>query len=936
MKPNVWSPAVATPVSLALCAIAGLLSSQTAAVSADPSPGITAKNIFIFLSDDLGWGDVGFHDGVAETPNIDRLAREGLQLDRFYAYPACSPARAAMLTGRFPHRYGIRGPVRPRDEGLPIDERLLVADFQARGYQTALIGKWHLSRSTDEKLNPCRRGFDHFYGFLDASIDYYEHTSGRGHLDWQRNGNAQEEDGYSTDLLTRETIRLIEKHDDRKPLCIVVAFNAPHSPFQAPEELIAKYSDQLDTRNATYAAMVDSMDQGIGKILAAIDKHGMRDDSIVVFTSDNGAARMGTNRPLRGQKRQVYEGGIRVPCVIRAPGVIKPGTKTDQLFAIHDLFPTLAAAVGVPLKSGKALDGQNLWQNLCSGTSKRRQMVIAEEDFAFFQDNWKLIETTGGIELYDITSDPTEQRNLAQERRAIASQLMGDLSEFKKRVAADEAVSSEVDATENKLVAAKSDVVMEGTSLASATLTGDADYGMLGNRLTESNGKGIRLKSAGDHDGDQNLAGEATIIQSDIDPERRWYRFDILGLAQDDFAVDKDNLYLKVEFLQKGGRDSLDFIKTRIYPQVVRERSDLNDKRTNESLGHATWRTYAMDFRTPFAEIDSVKLSVGFTDGMGQGKRSEFWVNSMNLQPIPVPSNYTAPTDANRQFPQPDPSALVPLGGRWYFDSRGDAQELPRQFDYTNADQLLYKSDRFEAPFAGNMSSWLRAGYKDLAGNLVERDEFKPYSVVITVTDNHLVMRSRNLPNHPTASFPDKWRMLDGNPSYVQEKANTWHLPLEPKMATAPIAMDNKNSNGALPMGPIGVATNGVIFFNPFDHIFETDAVWRLDRCCGHPSPQNAYHYHKYPVCVKTPWSDEGKAHSSVIGFAFDGLPVYGPYESDGLLAKDDKQNPLNDFNLHEDEDRGPHYHVTPGKFPHIIGGYWGQPEIRNRPVRRR
>jgi len=133
-----------------------------------------------------------------------------------------------------------------------------------------------------------------------------------------------------------------------------------------------------------------------------------------------------------------------------------------------------------------------------------------------------------------------------------------------------------------------------------------------------------------------------------------------------------------------------------------------------------------------------------------------------------------------------------------------------------------------------------------------------------------------------------------------------------------------------LPMGPIGVATNGVIFLNPFDHIFETDAVWRLDRCCGHPSPQSAYHYHKYPVCVKTPWSDEGKMHSSVIGFAFDGFPVYGPYEADGLLAKDDKNNPLSDFNLHTDDERGPHYHVTPGKFPHIIGGYWGEVDPKN------
>jgi len=928
MKPNLT---LRTSALLALTALVALLECNTASgQSARSQPTPAPKNVVILLADDLGWGDVGFHGGVAETPNIDRLAKEGLELFRFYAYPACSPARAAMLTGRFPHRYGIRGPVRPRDEGLPMSERLLVADFQDTGYQTVLIGKWHLSRSTDEAHNPSRRGFDHFYGFLDASIDYYEHTSGRGQLDWQRNCRTIEEEGYATDLLTREAITLIENRDKQQPLCMVVAYNAPHNPFQAPEKLIAKYRGQLDERTATYAAMVDSMDQGIGKIIAAIDKQGMSDDTIIVFASDNGAARVGTNAPLRGQKRQVYDGAIRVPCVIHAPGIVKPATKSDQLFAIHDLLPTLAAATGVSLKAVKPLDGENLWSNLVSGEAKPRRVVIAEEDFALFQDNWKLIQSTAGTELYDIAADPGEQQDLAQSRSEIVAQLSDRLSEFRERVAADQAVSTEVIPAEKILVSTTADAVVEGSSLADAELQGDAEYGILGNRLVESNGKGVRLISGVDRNGDMQLVAEATIVSNEIKPDNRWYRFDIHGLAQDNFAVDKENLYLKVEFFQKGRDGSLDFIKTRIYPQIVRERRDLKDDRTNESLGHGTWRTYAMDFRTPFAEVDSVKLSVGFTDGTGKGDKSEFWVNSMNLQPIPAPADYQVPAGADRAFPQPDPDSLVALGGRWYFDPQGGSKELPRQFDYTNADQLLYKSDRFEAPFAGNMSSWLRAGYKDLDGNLVEKDEEKPYAVVITVTDDHIVMRSRNLPNHPTATFPDKWRMLDGNPSYIQEKANKWYLAKEPRPATDPIAMDEKNANGALPMGPIGVATNGVIFFNPFDHIFETDAVWRLDRCCGHPSPQSAYHYHKYPVCVKTPWSDEGKMHSSVIGFAFDGLPVYGPYEADGLLAKDDKQNPLNDFNLHEDEVRGPHYHVTPGKFPHIIGGYWGELDPMN------
>lgn len=902
------------------------------------------KNVVILLADDLGWGDVGFHGGTAETPSIDQLAAEGVELKRFYAYPACSPARAAMLTGRFPHRYGIAGPVRPRDVGLPMNERLLPADFQQAGYQTSLIGKWHLGQGNDENAHPTTRGFDHFYGFMDASVDYYEHTSGRGQLDWQRDGLTLQEEGYSTDLLADEAVRQIKARDASKPFCMVVSFNAPHSPFQAPENLIAKYKASLGERDAIYAAMVDSMDQAIGSILQTIDSEQIRDDTVVVFASDNGAARLGTNAPLRGQKRQVYEGGIHVPCVIRSPGELKPGTTSDQLFAIHDLFPTLAAASGVHLASGKPLDGIDLWASLSNDDIDPRTLVIAENNLAIMQGDWKLIQPVGGAaELYKLSADPSETTNLASRQAQTVSSLSAQLAQYQRRVESDQTTAGMFTSfvSDNDPVQGPADpesktgLTQEGELLAAAKLAGDAIYGMLGDSRVEANGRGIRLASGQDINKDGVSAGQATLSNAQVSRDQRWYRFYITGLAQDNFQVEKDDLYLKVEFMQKSGSDSLDFIKTPIFPQVVRERSDLRDDATNASLGNATWRTYAMDFRTPFAEVDLLELSVGFSSGDGADRRSEFWISEMNVEPIDAPADYQPANPSIREFPQPHPDSLVALGGRWYFDSQEGDKSLPKQFDYTNADQLLYKTDRFEAPFAGNMSSWLRAGYLDFAGDEVTKDQFKPYAVIITVTDEHIVIRSRNLPNHPTATFPDRWRMLDGNPSYIKEQANTHYLPLVPEVNPKAFAMDAKNSNQALPMGPIGVATNGVIFFNPFDHIFETDAVWRLDRCCGHPSPQQQYHYHKYPVCVKTPWSDEGQSHSGVLGFAFDGFPVYGPYESNGLLAKDDTQNPLNDFNLHEDDQRGPHYHVTPGRYPHLIGGYWGQLDEMNRRRRR-
>ena len=897
------------------------------------SPTATAtsqKNVIVLLADDLGWGDVGFHGGAISTPNINRLATESVELTRFYAYPACSPARAALLTGRFPQRFGIVGPVRPREEGLPLDETLLPASFQAAGYQTSLIGKWHLGHSQNKSAQPNQRGFDHFYGFMTASVDYFQHTSSRGQIDWQRNGKTVDENGYTTDLLTNEAIKRIENRDTAKPFCMVVSYNAPHTPLQGPKELVAKYS-KLNDRQANYAAMVESLDSNIGRILKTLDQQKLSTETVVIFTSDNGAPRIGNNQPFSGQKRQVYEGGIHVPCLVRLPNVLAAGTRNPQLSKIEDLFPTLASASNVKLTNQKPLDGKDLWNQLTTGKSNPRTIVIAENDFALISGQWKLVSTAAGAnELFNLAEDVAEKNDATPQQPRIAARLATVLANFKTKVAND----LPVDFTSNTLSQLNSPADQstggEGSDLFAAKLKGDAEFGTLGDRRVESNGNGIRLLSA-DVNGDKQHAGEATVLSTVVDPKFRWYRFYISGFAQDNFSVDRDDLYLKVEFLKDGGNDSLDLIKERIYPQVLRERADLKDTGTNKNLGLGTWRTYSMDFRTPFAEIDSLALSVGFANGTGQGGQSEFWIREMQVEPIKTPANYQPKPNTVASFPQPDIDSLVHLGGRWYFDPQGGDRTVPKRFDHTNDDQLLYKSDKFEPLFANNMTSWLRAGYKDRENELVTEDQYRPDNLVIKVTDDNIVMYSRNLPNHPTATFPDRWRQLDGNPSYIQEQSAVWKLPINPKVKANHVAMNAQNENKALPMGPIGVATNGVIFFNPFDHIFETDATWRLDRCCGHPSPRSQYHYHKYPVCVKTPWSDEGQTHSNVIGFAFDGFPVYGPYEAKGLLARDDKSNPLNEFNLHEDKERGAHYHVTPGKFPHIIGGYWGEPAPRER-----
>lgn len=468
-------------------------------------------------------------------------------------------------------------------------------------------------------------------------------------------------------------------------------------------------------------------------------------------------------------------------------------------------------------------------------------------------------------------------------------------------------------------------------------LDGDVLYGYLGAAGRELAGWGARLVSGSDLNRDNRRAGSLSCRVALPPGDERWYRFRIRGLAQPGFRVANQRLLLRAEFFGEAGKNPLDEISQNIYAAIETDRRDLTAGKATENDA-AVWRTYAMEFRLPFAEIDTLRLSVGFEQGTGRGPLSEFWIDEVELEPIRAPPEAAAFIDGRSpsKDSKVDSATLVSLGGRWYYDPRGGSPEVPERFDHTNADRLYYRSSRWEQPFADNMSAWLRPGYLDLAGNRVLEDRHVPDNVVLTFTPTHLVVQSHNLPNHPTAVFPDWSRSLDGNPNSIQEKNFTWHLPLEPRENPAHVAMQPGNANRALPGGPIGVAVNGVVFFNPYDADV-VEALWRLDRCCGHPSPGFEYHYHKYPVCVKTPWFDQGKDHSPLIGFALDGFPVYGPYETAGVMAKDSKDNPLNAFNGHEDAQRGWHYHVSPGKFPYILGGFWGvvdEGNLRRRPPR--
>lgn len=402
------------------------------AVLAATCPAESRPNIVVIIADDLGWADVGFHAKEMPTPRLDRLAREGAELGRFYAHPLCSPTRAALLTGQSPRRFSIVGALQGRDPGLPAGLPTLPATLRAAGYHTSMVGKWHVGHAT----TPQQQGFEHFYGFLNGEIDYFAHTGMRGTVDWQRDGKTVDEKGYSTDLLADDAVRQIKARDKARPFYLQVAFNAPHIPLAAPPELIARHKSEGE-RAGLYRAVVEGMDTAIGRILDTLDSEGLRAGTLVVFLSDNGGATRngGNNLPLRGGKDTVWEGGIRTPAIVRWPDHIPAGAVITQPIAAQDLFPTLAAAAGAKPPADARIDGTNQWPQLLSGKAAAREPVlVASYDIALVDGDWKLIEPQSGEsrQLYNLKDDPSEKTDLAKSKPDVLARLGAKLDTLKK------------------------------------------------------------------------------------------------------------------------------------------------------------------------------------------------------------------------------------------------------------------------------------------------------------------------------------------------------------------------------------------------------------------------------------------------------------------------------------------------------------------------
>ena len=393
-------------------------------------------NILYILADDQGWKDVGFRGSDIRTPTIDNLAEGGARLEQFYAQPMCTPTRAALMTGRYPYRYGLQTLVIPSAGmyGLATDEWLLPQALKEAGYKTAIIGKWHLGHA-DRKYWPRQRGFDYQYGPMLGEIDYFTHSA-HGTRDWYRNNKPVNEEGYVTQLLGKDAVRLINEHDPKTPLFLYLAFTAPHAPYQAPKEYLDKYKHIADPSRRAYAAMITCMDDEISKVLAALKKKKMLDNTLIIFQSDNGGPRSakftgevdvskGTippdNGPFRDGKGMLYEGGTRVIAVANWPGHIKPGDRTDQMIHVVDMYPTLAKLAGAKLGKNKPLDGIDVWSAIAEGKPSPRDEVVYDiEPFraAVRKGDWKLVwkvNLPSQVELFNITEDPSEKTNLADK-----------------------------------------------------------------------------------------------------------------------------------------------------------------------------------------------------------------------------------------------------------------------------------------------------------------------------------------------------------------------------------------------------------------------------------------------------------------------------------------------------------------------------------------
>ena len=423
--------------------LTAVLAAAGPAHSAEPAH---RPNIVLILADDLGYGDLGCYGGSTPTPNIDSLAKDGVKLTTFYSNgPECTPTRTALLTGRYQQRVGglecalgvgnvgrYDDAIRLRktkDLGLPADPPTLAKILKSAGYSTAIAGKWHLGY--EAKFFPDRHGFDHWFGPLGGGVDYFHHTEPDGTPMLYENGKKIARGGYMTDLITKDAAVVVAKA--KGPFFLYAAYTAPHAPIQGPNDrsdrpLTQEGFSQNVNKPETYAAMIRRLDDGVGAILTALKDRGLADNTLVIFTSDNGGTRMARNEPFSGNKGQTFEGGIRVPCLVCWPGKIKPGTTSEQVGITMDLTASLVRIAGVSAPAGRPFDGIDIVKRLEERADPQPRTLFwrgrrGDSTWAAVRDgSLKWILRQQGEKrseyLFDLSRDPAEKNSLLEARPA--------------------------------------------------------------------------------------------------------------------------------------------------------------------------------------------------------------------------------------------------------------------------------------------------------------------------------------------------------------------------------------------------------------------------------------------------------------------------------------------------------------------------------------
>ena len=408
-------------------------------------------NVVFILADDLGREDCGFVGGTQiRTPNIDRLAAAGARLEAHYAQPVCSPTRAALMTGRYPMRHGLQvGVVRPWARyGLPLGERTLAQALSEAGYATAVVGKWHIGHVEPAYL-PTRRGFGHQYGHYNGALDYFTHVRDGG-FDWHRDDKVCRDEGYTTQLLAKEAATFVAETAGKRPFFLYLAFNAVHAPHQVPDRYTRPYTSLKGVRK-TYAGMLAAMDEAVGTVVSAVERAGVRKDTLFVFSSDNGGPQPGRvtdNGKYRAGKGTLYEGGVRVAAFATWDGHIAAGSTVNEPVHMVDWYPTLVNLCGASREQPLPVDGLDIWPTITQGKPSPHDAILLNttpRTGALRAGDWKLVVKYGdddpddpgagtpgaaSVELFNLKDDPYERTNLAPREPRKVEELRKTLAGY--------------------------------------------------------------------------------------------------------------------------------------------------------------------------------------------------------------------------------------------------------------------------------------------------------------------------------------------------------------------------------------------------------------------------------------------------------------------------------------------------------------------------